>query len=448
MGHLLYIPTDRSCLPALTSGLREAVAMSTVSPCHFAVIEHREAPYLKEHAALLRETASGPYGQALLHVTPQTWVSFLEEVLQKTPLGGAERERIGSMYSTAAVAYGIGPNKAALLAASLHARFLHRRDSDQVPDVRDGDPWFPYVLEVASVGRRVDEVAGQWPVRGLIDDQDPLWESRVPIAGSGLIGDLSLDRRDLDEVGQDLSARIHALAVPDVPVHQLRSRLRAKYGRGPSVRHNSDFFEIDTTGTTEMGNSCMVHCFTQMPEMPIVETLATDYTIKNLLYQVRAPVLYHSRKMIHTYDDKRRAKKPATVVRYSLRDLRYMIMRRVRTALNREITEFPGAFVDASGAIDGPAFAAKYAAHLEEMLPHLAEVPAAYAEIYAEAADRATAEAAVRLAAIRDGVRQAGHEPIQTVASGIRDFCWLAERWGTLVAAATEVDPALFRVAR
>ncbi|HET8683393.1 MAG TPA: DUF6271 family protein, partial [Micromonosporaceae bacterium] len=406
VARLLYIPTDRQCLPAIASGLREAAGMAAAhSPCHVAVIEHREAAYLREHAGLLREAASGPLGAAVLHVTPALWRAFLDAVLHRTALPEADRCRVRALFPSPTVAYGAGPNKAALLAASLAARFLHRRDSDQVPDVRDGQPCYPYVLEVAAAGRTVAETATRWPLRNGQPDQRHAAAPAAPAAtvsltGSGLVGDVSLDRRDLTDVAPELAAQVHALALPEVPLEQLRSRLHAKYQQGPQVRHAADFFELDTTGSTEMGNSCMVDRFLELPEMPAPETLATDYTVKNLLYQVGSPVLYHSRKMVHTYEQGRRVPTPLAAARYALRDLRYLILRRVRTDLNREVVASPGRFVDAGGVVDGPAFAARYAEHLDRLLPTLHEIPARYGAIYAQATACAAGDAAARLSAI------------------------------------------------
>lgn len=447
MSRMLYIPTDRRCLPAITSGLKEAQNMSADAPCWFALIEHWDAPYVREHAHLLRRTASAR-GDRILHVTPSMWTAFLAEVLRRTSLRAGEREKITSMHLPRVTAYGVGPNKAALLAASANVGYLHRRDSDQVPDTRDGKPCIPCEPEVWATGRTVADVANRWQVDDTSTLDDEQHAAKVHLTGSALIGDVSLDRRDLDEVDPSLSARVHALAVPDASLEQLVSRLQTKYQRDPNVRYDTDFFQVDTTGSTEMGISCIADCFLHLPEMPMRETLATDYTIKNLLYQLGSPVLFHSRKMIHVYEDQRRVPDERAAARYALRDLRYMILRRVRADLNSEIKANPGRIVDRQGIIDGAEFAARYADHLDAVLPEIKDIPGRYAAVYAEAASRAAGTAALRLAAAHDAVIQAGDEPVTTVIEGIRDFRWLAERWTTLINAAAEVHLTTYSITR
>ena len=56
MPRMLYVPTDRRCLAAITSGLQESESMTDDAPCWFALIEHRDSAYLREHADLLCRT--------------------------------------------------------------------------------------------------------------------------------------------------------------------------------------------------------------------------------------------------------------------------------------------------------------------------------------------------------------------------------------------------------
>lgn len=128
--------------------------MSADAPCWFALIEHWDAPYVREHAHLLRRTASA-HGDRILHVTPSMWTAFLAEVLRRTSLSAAEREKITSMHLPRVTAYGVGPNKAALLAASANVGYLHRRDSDQIPDTATAS-------RASRASPRCGQLAARW----------------------------------------------------------------------------------------------------------------------------------------------------------------------------------------------------------------------------------------------------------------------------------------------
>lgn len=403
------------------------------------VIEHREDEHVTEHADRLRRLRDKA-GAGTLHVTRAVWQEWLATVIESMDPSPRDETRFRRLLDPEGVAYSAGPNKAALIAAALGADVLHRRDSDLAVMDRSAGPAFPGVLESRAIGRSIEAVD---PIANV--DRVPT-DERVGIVGfvgSAYWGDPPHDRRALLAIDPDFVVQIERLSSPNSSPEELRAEVEEYFVTEPALRYDDDFYEVDLTGRTELGVSCIVRIFLQLPEMPIADTLGCDYFQKNLLYQLGRPVLFHSRKMEHRYTDgdARRNDLRATTA-YGLRDLRYLILWRVWSEHNRTIRSDPTRFVRADQQLDTDAYASSFDAALEQVQPSLASVPEGFARIHDDAAARSSGETRARLMAIAEAARHARDDVIEDVALGVSDFTWLTRRWSQLVDAATQVGSA------
>ncbi len=434
MRSIVYIPTDRLSVRAIESALAECAAVEQLggAPPVLAVIEHTDADHVSEHSrciAALRKDNAG----TVIHVTREAWGNWLASLLNGV---SADTDRLKRLLDPSAVAYGAGPNKAALLASALGAEVLHRRDSDLVVDQRPGGPALPIALERAAIGGRLAAVETVVNIESAKPDDHP---KTVQFVASSYFGDPPHDRRNLLSVDPNLVVELELLANPGSSTSELTAEVDEYFVDEPGVRYDTDFYELDLTGRTELGVSCVADVFLDLPEMPITDTLGCDYFQKNLLYQLRRPVLFHSRKMQHVHiAGGARGSGPEAAIEYALRDLRYLILWRVWSRHNKGIRSDPNSFLTAEERLDGNVYAHGFEAALEEELPLLENLPAEYAGVYAKASAEAGLPLAEEFSAVAERVTADPREHLQHVADGILDFAWLTRLWPELIRSAAD----------
>jgi hypothetical protein len=209
---ILYIPTNRSCVPAIASATAEcaALAAETHEEHLLLLVEHDEGDRVAEHSAALDEDRAR-YGVPVLHLTVDAWRRVLSGVLAESDLDAADRDRASNLLSRQGVAYGVGPNKAFLVAAALGVDTVHRRDSDHLPDTRNGRPGFPGLLETRAIGRPVREVS---PIANADTVPPEQRDQIVLFTGSGMFGDPPHDRQELISAGEEFGVRVLGLSSP------------------------------------------------------------------------------------------------------------------------------------------------------------------------------------------------------------------------------------------
>ena len=417
---LLYVPTNRRCTDQIADLATEALLLDG----HLALIEHGAAPWSNEHAeALARERAGR--GVVALHMTAAAGSAFLTHLVAGLGLRDSDADRLLALLDPTDVAYGAGPNKAALLAAALGAHALHRRDSDVRVDEWPSGPAYPCVPEMDALGATIGH-------------------ETVAFVGTSTFGSPPHDRRDLLAAGEDFVVDIELLAAPDDPRDVLLDDMRQYLLVDPTIRYTEDFWELDTVGRTTMGACAMDGVFLELPEMPLRQTLGTDYMRRNVLRYLGKPIVFHSRKLRHDYDIGRATQADlSAVVEYAERDLRHTVLWPVLTRHHRAIGRSPADFVAADGSVDRDRYAANIRESLEQALPTMSGVPAAFAATYRAAADTvADGRVAARLRAVAGAVAS-GPDYAAEVANGVEDYCFLISHWSDLIRTAGQSSAAL-----
>jgi Family of unknown function (DUF6271) len=441
MTRILYVPTNRRCLAAIENGMTECAVMAkaTGEEYVFVLVEHADAPHVPEHAASLAKEAAAS-GIPALHLTVAAWKEVLEQILCAARLDKGDCDRARELLTRQGVAYASGPNKAFLTAAALGVDTLHRRDSDHLPDTENGRARFPGAMEVQAIGRRVREVTSLRAAESLTPQE---LGQEILFVGSGMFGDPAHDRRELITAGEEFGVRVLSLSSPWLSQESLLRDVRGYFTSEASVRYDDDFFQIDDSGRTELGVSCLRRVFLHLPEMPIPDTLGCDYFQKNLLYQLSRPVMFQSRKMRHDHDTQRKQSTTAQFVDYSLRDLRYVVLWPIWSRHNENLRNAPPTFVRSDGSIDAAWYAGSFRRALAEKGPEAKGSAQRFAEVFRDASRKVTGVSALRLRAVADAADNLGDNVVNQVSAGIEEYCWLIERWQNLIDAARSVSEAM-----
>ncbi|SEG86553.1 hypothetical protein SAMN04489712_119109 [Thermomonospora echinospora] len=418
-GCLLYVPTHRRCLAAIESYAGECLALERErgEEIPFLVIESFPAGWIAEHAALLRRL-SAECSVTAYHLVPEGRAEYVRAVVEAAVTESADRERLVRLLVSERVSYGAGPNLAALAAAALGARVLLRRDSDTLPMRFDGVPSYPGELELRA-----------------------LQEPQVFFVASTCVGDPPLDRRDLLAAGAEFIRRIERTVKPQLSDQEIDELVHDYLVAEPTRSYFDDFVTADRAGSVEMGVSGVRDVFRAVPEMPLTETLGSDFMQRNLLLAVRFPVLFHSRKVRHSYDEARRERlDPSAAVGYTLQDLRYLLFWRIWADQAEQIAARPRDFWRPPEAPDAWLLAESAARAVSRQAPHLRVVVEEFAAAHLEAADAMAADGAVaaRLRMTGRAALAGADRHIAEVTRGFADYCFLLRHWTALITAASQ----------
>lgn len=435
------MPTNRPCAPAIYDAVLECGVLQeeTSHEYIFLLVEQGQAGF-EENADALRRAAR-LYGLRCIHLTQARWDAIISMVLRAAAFSSSDAERIRALLSPRLVAYGAGPNKAFIVAAALGVNAVHRRDSDQVLDERSDGKAFPGILEARAIGRPAGDVI---PLvnKGSLSAAE--LSEPVYFVGSNLFGDPGHDRRDLLAAGAEYVLKLEELSRPTTPLSELRAAAHNKFVAEPRIRHPDDFYEVCDSKRTAIGVSCLHRMFLELPENPICDTLGSDYFQKTLLYQLGRPVLFQSRKMRHSYDPERAGNRDLVkVVDYALRDLRNLILLRIRSALNRDVREHREAYLLPDGSLDADQYADGLLKVGKAELPQAAEIPAEYSNVYDLAADRTSGALQARLRAVAAASGSGNSDFVADVHRGVLDYSWLIRHWRRLVRTASATAETL-----
>lgn len=442
MKTLIYIPTNRDCLDSIKSYILEAQELQFQGvDCTFAVIESNNQEHVKRHAELLSNSKSS-LNNKVIHFTIETQRQFLSTVFMAAGLGSSDSNKYANLLLPADSNYGAGPNKAALLASFLSIDALLRRDSDTNVHISGDQAMFPSYHELRLLGKSIAECSAL--VSGIERFSE---DERIYCVATDYIGAAALDRDEFARLSEDLLIEHEKILYPEQSIDELYRKLKAKeHTLKESTLAPSDC-TYDQWGRGEMGAIAFTRIFNYLPEMPLSETLGTDYFIRNFLYRLDYPLIYHGRRVNHKEVSRLASfAQSEQFVSYSLKDTRFKILKRIWSHLDQFIEmRLGGERVDRT--IETIDFSI-YAECINATLSHLKEYD--LPDIVSSSADfyrRAATLAAVRTGFHADSYLEvaqrlslSSQELVEMIVQGFRDFSDLVVIWRLLTKAAADLD--------
>lgn len=436
-GRLFYIPTNRPCESALSSYLQEAAHLANTqdAPVTFALIETADAPHVSIHSQIIAQAVDNT-GLRAVHLTAKAQNIFLQKLVSVAGFKGEEAAKISALLLSKEVSYGAGPNKAALLAAALGADTLHRRDSDTEPMIIEDRPCYASELEARYAGSNLRDYASE------INKSDEVEQDSVILfVGSDYSGDLPVDRMELAELSVDLMMEHDRLEHPNASREEHEETVRSYFLERNEASYSGDKVEVDMTGATELGVSCIHRVFLQLPEMPISNTLGCDYFQKNLLYRLDWPVIYHNRRVVHRYTSDRDTRSNGEqFIRYNLMDARYKLLWRIWSRHNRNMEAHVDELLNAQegGLIDTEWYANSFdgaasGVPREELRSIIDDLASIYRQAFKLSNNNSKFKQLAELLASRR------EQLIDEVLTGISDYTALIRAWPRLITAAGEL---------
>ncbi|MFI8372306.1 DUF6271 family protein [Streptomyces sp. NPDC085466] len=420
----LTLPTHRACAATIAAVAEEAAygAREFGVEVHLLVLDSSAPADLAAHRAAVAALPPAP-GVVVHHLDEDRQRAFLEEVLAASGLAGADR--LLDLMLPDGVSYGACTNRAFLLAEALGCASVHRRDSDSRYQLRDGEPVFPIRHELAALGRRAADVAGDVTRSRL----DPGCADRtVVLAGASFIGELSVDLAELRALDPEAYHEVVGLSVPtDYPEIWRRNLIDEAFRGAGDTPFTTDLTTLTLVAPTRV-DMCNValgrEVYGRVPLPPATDTIGTDYFLLHLVQKARLPGVLHNRHIVNYHTDERRS--DTGFLAYQLRFAKYLLATAHLDAVYAGLAAAGDTLLDPAGRLRPAAVAALVrestaidpagnAARLDVLDRRYRSLGGRYATAAALFAER------------RDGL-------LGEARAGMADFALLVDAWGSLTA--------------
>lgn len=304
----LALPTNRSCLPAISALHDEAVyAVSHFDvEVHVLVLDSCGTEESGQHASAVRALPATP-GIVAHHLDEAAQRDFLERAIGRA--GVDKPELVLDLMLPRALSYGACTNRAFLLAAALGCESVHRRDSDSRYQSVPGDAGqvaFPIHHELLSLGRRAGDAAAAVTETDL-DAQHA--DKPVSMVGSSFIGEMSVDIEEMRRLDPAAYDDVVGLWAPfDWSAEQKRELADDSFrgaGTEPFRHDHSTLTHVDPM-RVDMCNIAFHGVHESVPLLPATDTIGSDYFLIHLVHDATLPGVLHNRNIENFYTPERR----------------------------------------------------------------------------------------------------------------------------------------------
>ncbi|MFR9798783.1 DUF6271 family protein [Streptomyces sp. MS06] len=302
----LTLPTNRECAATVSAIGAEAdhAARHFGVQVHLLILDSADPRARAAHAEVLAAERRAP-GVQVHHLDETAQRAFLRRVIERS--GAVEPELLLDLMLPSGVSYGACTNRAFLYAAALGCDSVHRRDSDSRYQVRDGRPVFPVHQELAALGRRARDAAGDVS-RTVLDASRA--ERRVVLAGGSFVGELSVDIGGIQRLDPDVYHDVVSLWAPLDWPEELKRDLVAESFRGagnePFTGDLTTLGPVDPMRVDMCNISLHREVYERVPLPPATDTIGSDYFLLHLVHDAGLPGLLHNRHIVNYYTPERR----------------------------------------------------------------------------------------------------------------------------------------------
>ncbi|BBB01204.1 hypothetical protein RVR_8488 [Actinacidiphila reveromycinica] len=315
----LALPTNRSCLPAI-SALHDEAAYAAAHfdvEVHMLVLDSCGAEAFARHAAAVGALPSTP-GVVTHHLGEAQQRDFLRAAIGAS--GADKPDLLLDLMLPEALSYGACTNRAFLVAAALGCVSVHRRDSDsryqelageagQDGGGRDGTApgaAFPIHHELLTLGRR----AGDAAAAVTATDLDPRHADKpVSMVGASFVGEMSVDIAEIREIDPDAYHEVVGLWAPfDWTAERKREFADDSFrgaGTEPFTADHSTLTHVDPM-RVDMCNIAFQGVQEAVPLLPATDTIGSDYFLIHLVHDATLPGVLHNRNIVNYYTPERR----------------------------------------------------------------------------------------------------------------------------------------------
>ncbi|GKX31033.1 hypothetical protein SH1V18_35130 [Vallitalea longa] len=329
---VLVIPTNRLCLKAMESIVNEQLFVEENYldvAMKYIVIDSSPRDVSKNNRKLMNKMRENLKNNNIYYFDTDKINTIYKEIVRA--LNIENKEEILQLLINNELSYGLAANRLSLIASLFHADYLHRRDSDVYLQKLDNRQLVkPIEIEMKYLGKKISEID-----EGIYGKENYPEDETIYMVGGGYKGNWAVDFEDLARTKMEALVKLLHLVKPLLSYDDVKEIVKKRFILGSKEMYKKDNVLFTTDNYIEAGNFSLYKIFKYIPFSPAIETSGTDYLYHALLGNLRKPMLYHNRRVIHGYTPDRKGAEQTCM--YHLRLAMYRCLSRYYMLLYKEI---------------------------------------------------------------------------------------------------------------
>lgn len=304
MKHTLVLPTNRECLSNIKAYILEGIYAQDVlnKDVSIVVIDTSDVQTQKSHDKLIKEYKNMI---PIFYFNDEKMDLFLGTTLSSMKLSVETHKRLLKILNPKICSYGAAANKTFLVSAALGADYLHRRDSDTLPQKLEGRFLYPIEKELCYLGRKMDDLKDIDLETNFTESED-FKDSPVFMCGGNYLGAWAADLKEMYESNKDVFYDYLSFGVPNEKKAHVVELLEERYINQENKVYKELHVEKVSRKIIEVGNHGLYRIFQSLPLLPSVNAISTDYLYHNILAQLHIPMIYHNWHVHHNHTSDRK----------------------------------------------------------------------------------------------------------------------------------------------
>jgi hypothetical protein len=346
----LTLPTNRECTVTIAIMAEEAAYAAGCFgvEVHFLILDSTDGDTFAGHAKAA-DAARGVPNVVIWHLDEAAQRIFLRDIIRRSGVG--QPDLMLDLMLPAESSYGACTNRAFLFASALGCDSVHRRDSDSRYQILHGTPVFPIHHEMMSLGKSAAEAAGSVSQTIL----DPAQASQpVVMVGSSFVGELSVDIGEIYDLNPDVYYDIVSLWAPGNWPEARKRILVDEFFRGSEAtftRDRSTLTIVDPM-TVDMHNIAFCQVQEQVPLLPAMNTIGSDYFLIHVVYAAKLPGVQHNRDIVNFHTPERKTE--SGFVDYQMRFVKFFLSMLYLNFIYQRMAEAGQAMLDDRDHVRAP----------------------------------------------------------------------------------------------
>ncbi|SET64635.1 DUF6271 family protein [[Clostridium] polysaccharolyticum] len=322
----VVIPTNRECVDCIKAYVEETrkIQKKTGEECSFVLIDTSPEEVQETHSVLIDELKSEYKNIKIVYLNDQAQSEFLNKLVASYQTENPKL--LYELLNPSGLSYGAAANRTFLVAAALGSNIVFRRDSDTLPQIKDGKFLFPSDIEDEYLGKNVCQIKDLLDKNDYANELDKMGNNPILMVGANYLGEWAGDYREMYEYDPDILKKHVWMNMPHKTSEEVDARIEYRYLQRNSDLHVEDRLQIVIDDLIEVGNFALKDVFLDVPLLPSEYALSMDYFYHSLFDELLLPKLYHNRHVQHFHTGERGSE--AWFNRYHLGIAKSKVLRR------------------------------------------------------------------------------------------------------------------------
>ncbi len=426
--HCIVIPTDRECALPIREFYDEALYAKEKLDldCCLVVIDTSDDESRSKNWQVINELRKKKEVK-IYYFNPADLDAYIDKIITHPRLVN-DRDKLSSLLNPEGCSYGAAANRTFLIAASIGSEYLHRRDSDTIPQKINSGRVFPIAQEYRFLGKTVNEIKQKVDI---IEYSSPLDSVPVFLVGAGYIGEWSTELKELYDYSPELFYGHFCLTMPDKEKEYVINWVNRHYFEENPKPFTSDKTELVARNGLDIGNHALYRIFHELPVVPAKDVVGADYFHRQILLTLNLPSVYTNRHLVHFHTKERTTLE--WFVKHQLRIVKYLAYRPYMHEFFRNIYKNKEKVFDNAGSFNNPIIAESVFKASEIDNNHSRDLILRQSQLMKKVKIE-------KYQVLYKAIIEQKEPILEELKNDIKDFAFLIYKWKDIIYAAKEID--------